>query len=119
MKRSSKRSARTLNAATLLAVIGTGVCSQGQTQSQAVRAASSRADGTLEQTHRHGPGLCSRTTTISSCRRTSSALQKIFCMSPQSIYDLIGSAGGSSLGPDFGRTNTTLRATFTRRKPTC
>jgi ABC-type glycerol-3-phosphate transport system substrate-binding protein len=48
MKRSSKRSALMLIAATLLAVIGTSVCSQGQTQSQAVRAASSRADETLE-----------------------------------------------------------------------
>ena len=48
MKRSSKRSALTLIAATSLAIIGTGICSQGQTQSQAVRAASSRADETLE-----------------------------------------------------------------------
>jgi len=48
MKRSSKRSALTLIAAPSLAIIGTGICSQGQTQSQAVRAASSRADETLE-----------------------------------------------------------------------
>src|ERR1700732_3387880 len=48
MKRSSKRSALTLIAATWLALIRTGICSQGQTQSQAVRAASSRADETLE-----------------------------------------------------------------------
>jgi hypothetical protein len=48
MKRSSKRSALTLIVATSLAIIGTGICSQGQTQSQAVRAASSRADETLE-----------------------------------------------------------------------
>ena len=63
MKRSSKRSALTLIAATLLAVIGTGVCSQGQTQSQAVRAASSRADGTAEgRAH-----LCRK---YSACRRS-------------------------------------------------
>src|ERR1700722_7892576 len=48
MKRSSKRSALTLIAAPSLAIIGTGICSQGQTQSRAVRAAGSRADETLE-----------------------------------------------------------------------
>jgi len=105
MKRSSKRSALTLIAATWLAVIGTGVCSQGQTQSQAVRAASSRADETLEMWNLIGNKLIAFPED-----KYDFKLQKDECSFAENIlhvaagdYDLIRSAGGSSLGPDFGK----------------
>jgi hypothetical protein len=108
MKRSSKRSALTI-AATLLAVIGTGVCSQGQTQSQAVRAASSRADETLEMWNLIGNRLIAMVQDFPE-DMYDFKLQKDERTFAENIlhvaavdYDLIRSAGGSSLGPDFGK----------------
>jgi hypothetical protein len=109
MKRSSKRSALTLIAATWLAVIGTGVCSQGQTQGQAVRAARSRADETLEMWNLIGNNHIAMVQDFSE-DKYDFKLQKAERTFAENIlhvaaldYDLIRSASGSSLGPDFGK----------------
>src|SRR5260370_29482356 len=49
MKHSSKRSSLALVAGTLLAVVGTSLSTQGQSQTQAPLPARSRADETLER----------------------------------------------------------------------
>jgi hypothetical protein len=107
MKRSSKRSALTLIAATSLAIIGTGICSQGQTQSQAVRAASSRADETLEMWNLIGNRLIAMVQDFPEDKYDFKLHkdERTFAENTLHVaavdYDLIRSAGGSSLGPDF------------------
>src|SRR5580704_15554260 len=109
MKRSSKRSALTLIAATWLAVIGTGVCSQGQTQSQAVRAASSRADETLEMWNLIANNLIAMVQDFPEDKYDLKLQndERTFAENILHVaavdYDLIRSAGGSNLGPDFGK----------------
>jgi hypothetical protein len=109
MKRSSKRSALTLIAATSLAIIGTGVCSQGQTQSQAVRAASSRADETLEMWNLIANNLIAMVQDFPEDKYDLKLQndERTFAENILHVaavdYDLIRSAGGSNLGPDFGK----------------
>jgi hypothetical protein len=86
-----KRSSIALAALTLLAVVGTSLYSHTQAQNQAPRPARSRADETLDLWNNIGNKLIAmaqdfpRTSTISSSRKTSATLRKIFCTSPQSI----------------------------------
>ena len=112
MKRSSKRSALTLTAAPSLAIIGTGICSQGQTQSRAVRAAGSRADETLEMWNLIGNRLIAMVQDFPE-DKYDFKLHKDERTFAENIlhvaavdYDLIRSAGGSSLGPDFRKEQT-------------
>src|SRR5450755_5005395 len=118
MKRSSKRSALTLIAATLLAVIGTGVCSQGQTQSQAVRAASSRADETLEMWNLIGNKLIAMVQDFPEDKydfklqkdERTFALNLLHAAALDFV--LIRRVSGSNLGPDFGEGDNPTREAF-------
>ena len=112
MKRSSKRSALTLIAAPSLAIIGTGICSQGQTQSRAVRAAGSRADETLEMWNLIGNRLIAMVQDFPEDKYDFKLQtdERTFAENILHVaavdYDLIRSAGGSSLGPDFRKEQT-------------
>ena len=84
-----RRSPLVLVAVTQLAlVVGTSSYSQGQAQNQAPRPARSRADETLAMWNSIGNKLIamaqdSRDDTISSCRKTSAPLPKLFYTSPR------------------------------------
>ena len=87
-----KQSSRALIALTLLAVVATSLYSQGQTQNQTPRPARSRADEMLrhverdrQQTYRHGRRIFPKTSTTSSCRKTSAPSRRIFSTPPHSI----------------------------------
>jgi hypothetical protein len=85
-----RRSSLTLVAVTLLAVVGTSFYSQGQAQNQAPPPARSRADETLAMWNSIGNKLIAmaqdfKKDTISSCRKTSAPLPKLFSTSSGSI----------------------------------
>ncbi len=86
-----RRSSLVRVAVTLLAVVGTSFYSQGQAQNQAPPSARSRADETLAMWNSIGNKLIAmaqdfpKTSTISSCRKTSAPLPKLFYTSPGSI----------------------------------
>jgi len=84
MRQSLNRPRLVLVAATLLALTGTSLYGQGQSQNQATGSARSRADETLEWWNHIGNRLIAmakdflKTSTISRYRKTSAPLPKIF-----------------------------------------
>ena len=120
MKRPSKNCVLVLVAFTLLAG-GTALYSQAKHKIKL--RAWLRADETLEIWNAIGNKLVAmaedflRTSTISSCRKTSDLCRKSSARCAVD-YDLMRAASGSKIGPTSARTSTTRRETITRRKPT-
>ena len=117
------RSALALVAVTLLAAVGMSLHSQAQTQNQAPSPARSRSDEMLDRWNDIGNKLIAMAQDFPE-DKYDFKLQKDERTFAENIlhvaavdYDLIRSAGGSSLGPDFGKNKHNPRATFTRRKP--
>jgi uncharacterized damage-inducible protein DinB len=109
MKRSWKRPGLALIAVTLLAVAGTSLYSQGQTQNQAPRPARSRADETLEMWNDMGNKLIAMAQDFPE-DKYDFKLQKDQRTFAQNLlhvagvdYDLMRSVSGSNIGPDFGK----------------
>ena len=109
MKLSSKWSGVALVALTLLAGMGTSLCSQGQAQNQAPRAARSRADETLEVWNEIGNKLVAMAQDFPE-DKYDFKLQKDQRSFAENLlhvaavdYDLMRSVSGSNLGPDFGK----------------
>jgi uncharacterized damage-inducible protein DinB len=109
MKRPSKRCGLALIAVTLLTVVGTTLHSQGQTQNQAPRPARSRADETLEMWNDIGNKLIAMAQDFPE-DKYDFKLQKDERTFAENLlhvaavdYDLMRSASGSNIGPDFGK----------------
>ena len=108
-----KRSVVALVAVTLLAVVGTNLYSQvqaqSQTQNQAPRPANSRADETLEMWNGIGNKLVAMAQDFPEDKYDFKLQkdQRTFAENLLHVaavdYDLIRSAAGSNLGPDFGK----------------
>jgi uncharacterized damage-inducible protein DinB len=108
-KRTMKRSSAALVAVTLLAVVGTSLPSQEQTQNQAVHPASSRAEETLAMWNDIGNKLIAMAQDFPE-EKYDFKLQKDQRTFAQNLlhvtgvdYDLMRSVSGSNLGPDFGK----------------
>ena len=104
-----KPSSLALVAITLLAVVGTSLCGQGQTQNQAPRPARSRADETLDMWNEIGNKLIAMAQDFPEDKYDFKLQkdQRTFAENLLHIaavdYDLIRSASGSNIGPDFGK----------------
>jgi uncharacterized damage-inducible protein DinB len=108
MKRSSKWCGLALAAVILLALAGTCLGSQGQTQNQAQRPARSRTDETLDMWHEIGNKLVAMARDFPE-DKYDFKLQKDERTFAQNLlhaaaldYVLIRRVSGSNLGPDFG-----------------
>jgi uncharacterized damage-inducible protein DinB len=104
-----KRSSLAVVAVTLLALTGTSVYSQGQSQNQAPRPARSRADETLEMWNEIGNKLIAMAQDFPE-DKYDFKLQKDQRSFAENLlhvaavdYDLMRSASGSNIGPDFGK----------------
>jgi hypothetical protein len=123
-----KRSVVALVAVTLLAVVGTNLYSQAQaqsqTQNQAPRPANSRADETLEMWNGIGNKLVAMAQDFPEDKYDFKLQkdQRTFAENLLHVagvdYDLIRSAAGSNLGPDFGKNKHNPSRDVYRRKPT-
>jgi uncharacterized damage-inducible protein DinB len=109
MKRSSKRFALASVAVTLLAAIGTTLYAQAQPQNQAPTPARSRADETLAMWNDIGNKLIAMAQDFPE-DKYDFRLQKDQRTFAENLlhvaavdYDLIRSASGSYIGPDFGK----------------
>ena len=104
-----KRSSLALVAVTLLAVVGTTLYSQDQTQNQAPRPARSRADETLDMWNDIGNKLIAMAQDFPEDKYDFKLQkdQRTFAENLLHVaavdYDLMRSASGSSIGPDFGK----------------
>ena len=103
-----KRSSLVLVAATLFSVVGTSPYGHAQTQNQAPRPARSRADETLDMWNEIGNKLIAMAQDFPE-DKYDFKLQKDQRTFSENLlhvaavdYDLIRSASGSNLGPDFG-----------------
>lgn len=104
-----KRSSLTLVAVTLFAIVGTNLYSEGQSQNQAPRPAGSRAGETLEMWNLIGNKLVAMAQDFPE-DKFDFKLQKDQRTFAENLlhvaavdYDLISSASGSNIGPDFGK----------------
>jgi uncharacterized damage-inducible protein DinB len=118
MTRSSKRSGLALVAATLLAVVGTSVYSQGQSQNHAPRPAGSRADEMLNRWNDIGNKLVAMAQDFPE-DKYDYKLQKDQRTFAQNLlhaaafeYVVTRSVSGSNLGPDFGEGDNPSRDVF-------
>ncbi|MGA8620702.1 MAG: DinB family protein [Candidatus Sulfotelmatobacter sp.] len=118
MKRSSKRCGLALAAVMLLALAGTCLGSQGQTQNQAPRPARSRTDETLDMWNEIGNKLVAMARDFPE-DKYDFKLQKDERTFAQNLlhaaaldYVLIRRVSGSNLGPDFGEGDNPSRDVF-------
>ncbi len=118
MKRSSKRCGLALAAVILLALAGTCLGSQGQTQNQAPRPARSRTDETLDMWNEIGNKLVAMARDFPE-DKYDFKLQKDERTFAQNLlhaaaldYVLIRRVSGSNLGPDFGEGDNPSRDVF-------
>jgi uncharacterized damage-inducible protein DinB len=118
MKRFSKRFGLTLVASILLALTGTSVCGQGQTQNQGPRAARSRSDELLERWNDIGNKLVAMAQDFPE-DKYDFKLQKDQRTFAQNLlhaaaldFVLIRRVSGSNLGPDFGEGDNPTRDVF-------
>jgi uncharacterized damage-inducible protein DinB len=118
MKRSSKRCGLALAAVILLALAGTCLGSQGQTQNQAPRPARSRTDETLDMWNEIGNKLVAMAQDFPE-DKYDFKLQKDERTFAQNLlhaaaldYVLIRRVSGSNLGPDFGEGDNPSRDVF-------
>ncbi len=108
MKRSLNRSGLALVAVTLLASVGNSLYSQAQPQNPAPRPGRSRADETLEMWNAIGNKLVAMAQDFPEDKYDFKLQtdQRTFAQNLLHVaavdYDLISSASGSHLGPDFG-----------------
>jgi len=104
-----KWSSSALVSITLLAVVGTSLHGQGQTQNQAPRPARSRADETLEMWNEVGNKLIAMAEDFPEDKYDFKVQkdQRTFAENLLHVaavdYDLIRSASESTIGPDFGK----------------
>ena len=109
MKRSSKRSGFALGAVTLLAVVGTTLYGQGQSQSQVPRPVRSRSDETLDMWNDLGKKLIATAEDFPEDKYDFKVQtdERTFAENLLHVaavdYDLMRSASGSNIGPDFGK----------------
>jgi hypothetical protein len=113
-----KRSWLTLVGVTLVAVTGTGLCSQGQTQNEAPRPAGSRADETLDMWNEIGNKLVAMAQDFPE-DKYDFKLQKDERTFAQNLlhaaaldFVLIRRVSGSNIGPDFGQGDNPSRDVF-------
>jgi len=118
MKRSSQRFWVALLVFTLLAVAGTSVCGQGQTQDQAPRPARSRSDEMLDRWNDIGKKLIAMAQDFPE-DKYDFKLQKDERTFAQNLlhaaaldFVLIRRISGSNLGPDFGEGDNPSRDVF-------
>ena len=118
MKRSSKRCGLALAAVILLALAGTCLGSQGQTQNQAPRPERSRTDETLDMWNEIGNKLVAMARDFPE-DKYDFKLQKDERTFAQNLlhaaaldYVLIRRVSGSNLGPDFGEGDNPSRDVF-------
>ena len=118
MKRSSKRCGLALAAVILLALAGTCLGSQGQTQNQAARPARSRTDETLDMWNEIGNKLVAMARDFPE-DKYDFKLQKDERTFAQNLlhaaaldYVLIRRVSASNLGPDFGEGDNPSRDVF-------
>ncbi len=118
MKRSSKRCGLALAAVILLALAGTCLGSQGQTQNQAPRPARSRTDETLDMWNEIGNKLVAMARDFPE-DKYDFKLQKDERTFAQNLlhaaaldYVLIRRVSASNLGPDFGEGDNPSRDVF-------
>ena len=109
MNRSSKRAGLTLVAVTLAVVLGTSIFSPGQTQNQAPRPATSRADEMLGMWNGIGNKLVAMAQDFPEDKYDFKVQpdQRTFAQNLLHVagvdYDLLRSISGSNIGPDFGK----------------
>jgi DinB superfamily len=118
MKRPSKRFGFALVAVTLLAVVGSSLYSQGQTQDQAPRPARSRADEMLDRWNDIGNKLVAMAQDFPE-DKYDFKVQKDERTFAQNLlhaaaldFVLIRRVSGSNLGPDFGQGDNPSRDVF-------
>ena len=112
------RSSLALVALTLLAVIGTSLSSRGQSQTQAPRPASSRADETLERWNDIGKKLIAMAQDFPEdkydykLQKDQRTLALNLLHAAAFEYVVARSISGSNLGPDFGQGDNPSRDQF-------
>ena len=116
--RSSKLSSLGLVAATLLAVVGTSLYSQGQSQNQAPRPAKSRAEETLDRWNDIGNKLIAMAQDFPQDKYDYKLQkdQRTFALNllHAAAFDYVvtRSISGSNVGPDFGKGDNPSRDDF-------